>query len=191
MRDWMAIVLIALVTLAVIAWAMRRRSGSGAGAAAREPPTERTVPKITGRAAQAARVSVPRKGQDPDVGTPLPAAAKEVPNTTIPPNPEDMPLAMLDFDGPPGCIPVHRGETVIGRHSNDDVRLNDVRVSRHHARLVARGGGGFEIHNLTAARPQPNAMLINGEARDHAHISAGDTITLGGVRFTLRAADAH
>jgi pSer/pThr/pTyr-binding forkhead associated (FHA) protein len=85
-------------------------------------------------------------------------------------------------------VAVLQPEVVIGRHSEDDIRVPDVRVSRHHARLVAKRGGGFEIHNLTAVRSEPNPMLVNGEAREHADINDGDVVSLGGVNFTFRAA---
>ena len=81
-----------------------------------------------------------------------------------------------------GRFPLTKGETLIGRHSSDDVRINDVRVSRQHARLVATGGH-YEIHNLTAVRSEPNPMLINDIAREHAVLADGDTISLGGVTF--------
>lgn len=113
-----------------------------------------------------------------------------VPNTTVPPHPEDRLLATLVFEGPPGEVPVRRGELVIGRHSSDDVRISDVRVSRHHARLVARADGDFEIHNLTSVRSEPNPMQVNGADREHAMIVDGDVVTLGGVSFQFRLAAA-
>lgn len=111
----------------------------------------------------------------------------DVPNTSIPPLPEHRPVAVLDFDGPPGSVPIKRGETVIGRHSEDDVRVRDVRISRHHARLTAEENR-CEICNLTALRPEPNPMLVNGTRRDCAEVVDGDVISLGGVRFTFRTA---
>ena len=85
-----------------------------------------------------------------------------------------------------GRFPLTKGEMLIGRHSNDDIRINDVRVSRQHARLVA-AGGHYEIHNLTAVRSEPNPMLINDVAREHAVLADGDVVSLGGVKFTFRA----
>lgn len=108
-----------------------------------------------------------------------------VPNTHIPPLPENLPVAVLEFDGPPGPVPIRRGETVIGRHSEDDVRIRDVRISRHHARLTA-GSDRCEIHNLTARRPEPNPMLVNGAILERAEVTDGDVISLGGVSFTFR-----
>ena len=92
------------------------------------------------------------------------------------------------FDAAPFTVIVTRPEVVIGRHSHDDIRISDVRVSRHHAKLVAKRDGGFEIHNLTSVRSEPNPMLVNGEAREHANIDDGDVVTLGGVSFTFRPA---
>jgi FHA domain len=104
------------------------------------------------------------------------------------PSPAEPALAVLEFEGPPGRVTVERAEVVIGRHSEDDVRISDVRVSRHHARLVARHDGKFEIHNLTADRTEPNPMQVNGETREHADIADGDVVSLGGVSFTFRRA---
>jgi SARP family transcriptional regulator, regulator of embCAB operon len=113
-------------------------------------------------------------------------------NTLVPPLPENEVLATLEFDGFPRRWPIRRGETVIGRHSDDDVRIRDVRVSRHHARILASGGGNFEIQNLTAVRSEPNPMLVNGQDREHAAVADGDVVTLGGVSFTFRrSADAR
>ncbi|MBS0242191.1 MAG: FHA domain-containing protein [Proteobacteria bacterium] len=117
--------------------------------------------------------------------SPRAAGPMAVPSTKVLPHPEDRPLAILDFDGPPGRVAVRRTETVIGRHSSDDIRVPDVRVSRHHARLVVSTGGSLEIHNLTAVRSEPNPMLVNGEPREHATIKDGDVVSLGGVNFRL------
>ena len=94
---------------------------------------------------------------------------------------------MLVFDAGLGRFPLTKGEMLIGRHSNDDIRINDVRVSRQHARLVA-ADGHYEIHNLTAVRSEPNPMLINNVPREHATLADGDVVSLGGVTFTFRTA---
>lgn len=94
-------------------------------------------------------------------------------------------LAVLEFEGEPGLVDVVRPEVVIGRHSGDDIQVRDVRISRHHARLVAHRDGGFEIENLTAVRSEPNPMQINGVIRENARLQNGDVVSLGGVNFTL------
>lgn len=97
-------------------------------------------------------------------------------------------VAVLEFDSPPWAVTLTAPEVMIGRHSQDDVRIPDLRVSRHHAKLIAVRHGGFEIHNLTAVRSEPNPMLVNGEECAHASLGDGDVVTLGGVSFKLRLA---
>jgi len=177
MRDWIVILLIGVGCLVAGWWRLRR-----AGAVATGRVVGRRQPEAVRPETSSAAKHIPIRDV-PD----MPAAAS-VPNTMIAQLPEYRPVAMLEFEGPPGEVPVRRGETVIGRHSDDDVRVPDVRVSRHHARLVAGANGGFEIHNLTAVRSDPNPMQVNGERREHADVVDGDVITLGGVSFKFRLA---
>ena len=92
----------------------------------------------------------------------------------------------LVFDDGRDAIPILKSEVVVGRHSGDDVQINDIRVSRHHARLKAMDGA-YEIHNQTAVRSEPNVMQINGVEKEHARLADGDRISLGGIEFTFRA----
>lgn len=85
------------------------------------------------------------------------------------------------------AFPLAEGEEFIGRHSENDIRIPDVRVSRRHARLVGMGGR-YELHNLTAVRSEPNPILINDVEREHAVLSDGDVISFGGVKLRYRAA---
>lgn len=96
---------------------------------------------------------------------------------------------VLVFEAPIGEIAMSKSDIVIGRHSQDDIRINDVRVSRHHAKIRAVDGG-YEIDNLTAVRSEPNPVLVNGEAREHGPLKDGDVVSLGGVVFTFRAEGA-
>lgn len=114
---------------------------------------------------------------------PEPARSRDMPVAYTPGRANT--LAVLEFEGEPGIIDVMRPEVVIGRHSEDDIQVRDVRISRHHARLVAHRDGGFEIHNLTAVRSEPNPMQVNGVTREHARLQNGDIVSLGGVNFTL------
>lgn len=84
------------------------------------------------------------------------------------------------------AIPLGEGEVFIGRHSENGIRIPDVRVSRRHARIVGMGDH-FEIHNLTAVRSEPNPILINDVEREHAELTDGDVISLGGVKVRFRA----
>ena len=166
MRDWIVIILIAILGAGLGYWAVRSRARGVAGAPAAGPygPSGSTVemPAPTGTA--------------PTGGVTGMSAAS---------GPSASSLAVLEFEGEPGRVKVMRPEVVIGRHSEDDIQVRDVRVSRHHARLVARRDGGFEIHNLTAVRSEPNPMQVNGVTREHASLQDGDIVSLGGVSFTL------
>ena len=169
MRDWIVIPLIGLLAVGVWSWARRLRG--------------RNSPEV-------ARSDVPKPADVEshfEVSDVPPSPPSVVTNISIPRLPETEPVAVLEFEGPPGKVSVANGEYVIGRHSDDDVRVPDVRVSRHHARLVARNGV-CEILNLTAARSPVNPMLVNGETKNHARVVDGDVVTLGGVSFKLRLA---
>lgn len=104
------------------------------------------------------------------------------------------PMARLDFEGG-FSFPVMRGAVTIGRHSEDDIQIKDIRVSRHHARLTVAHDGRFEIQNLTADRTQARPITINGVEHIKAILSEGDQVVLGGgplftVRYTAAKAKA-
>jgi hypothetical protein len=167
MRDLVVILLFVLVATGVALWVLQW------GSAARTP---------TGGASQ---LPPPPKG---DLGrASAPVASDPAPGSNAQ-NAGGTGQALLEFDSPPWAVILTAPEVMIGRHSQDDVRIPDVRVSRHHARLIAGRHGGFEIHNLTAARSEPNPMLVNGEECERASLGDGDVVTLGGVSFKLRLA---
>jgi hypothetical protein len=136
------------------------------------------------------RVFGDRVKEGDGVGAPILASTDPVVSTPDEPTTEPV-LARLEFaDTHGGIIEVTSPRTVIGRHSDANIRVNDVRVSRHHALLVLGDGGTFEIHNQMADRAEPNPILINGEIREHAVLRDGDRVSLGGVSFTFRYAGA-
>lgn len=182
MQLWIAIVLIALAGFGAGFGLLRYRRQAARVPQARDFPGSDAASHVVD-----SEVGGASRGR---VNAPIQVTRElvdSVPNVSIPQLPENRPLAVLEFDGPPGTVPVQRGEMLIGRHSDDDVRVPDIRVSRHHARLVA-SGDGIEIHNLTAARSEPNPMLVNGKSRERSSVADGDVITLGGVSFRLRLA---
>lgn len=95
-------------------------------------------------------------------------------------------LALLEFEEDPRIVSVAQPRVVIGRHSDDDIRIRDVTVSRHHALLELDASGNFAIHNQTAGREEPNQLLVNGVYREHSALADGDLVTLGGVTFRFR-----
>lgn len=97
---------------------------------------------------------------------------------------------ILEFEGPPGRVTVAKPDIQIGRHSEDDVRVSDITVSRHHARIVARPDGSFDLINQTAARSDPNPILINGRDLEQATLKDGDKVEIGATAFVFRLARA-
>jgi Kef-type K+ transport system membrane component KefB len=106
------------------------------------------------------------------------------------PAPEKAPtLATLEFAEGLGTFGLSSPTAQIGRHSDDDIRINDIRVSRHHARLSQNQDGRFEIHNQTADRANANPITINGIEHEHAVLADGDRVVLGGApAFVFRYA---
>jgi len=96
--------------------------------------------------------------------------------------------ASLDFEHSIGKVAVSSPDVVIGRHKDDGIRVNDVRVSRGHARLQKLGDGTYEITNLTATRNEPNPITINGVEKEKAILHNGDLVSLNGVNFKFRNA---
>ncbi len=76
------------------------------------------------------------------------------------------------------------GETVrIGRGPDNDIRLADPSVSRHHA-VVERGPRGWSIRDLDST----NGTLHNGSRVHQAPLESGDRLTIGA--FEVDAEDA-
>jgi hypothetical protein len=96
--------------------------------------------------------------------------------------------ASLDFEHAIGKVAVTNPDVVIGRHKEDAIRVNDVRVSRGHARLQKLGDGTYEITNLTATRSEPNPITVNGVEKEKSVLHDGDLVSLNGVNFKFRNA---
>jgi Kef-type K+ transport system membrane component KefB len=97
-------------------------------------------------------------------------------------------LARLEFEGDRDPISVTKATSVIGRQSGDDIRIDDVRVSRNHVLLTIEKDGKARLKNLTSDRAEPNPVTVNGVYQEDAEIRDGDKITVGGLAFTYREA---
>jgi hypothetical protein len=69
----------------------------------------------------------------------------------------------------------------IGRNDDNDVVIADGRVSRHHARIVA-DGGGFAIEDLQSS----NGTFVDGAQVQHARLQAGSSIVVGETVLAIR-----
>lgn len=74
---------------------------------------------------------------------------------------------------------VLRSPTRVGRLADNDIVLNDKRVSRHHAEVVERGGRW-----MVRDTGSTNGTAVNGKVIREAILKPGDTISLGGLEVT-------
>lgn len=84
--------------------------------------------------------------------------------------------ARIDLQGA-SCF-LDRDVAGMGRGLDNDVVVEDPRVSRHHARLQ-RGLRGWEIIDLAST----NGTFVNGRQVKQQVIAHGDTISLGGLEM--------
>jgi len=89
-----------------------------------------------------------------------------------------MPVAYLKLLGPEKdeeqVYEISTDETVVGRSSDTDLRLNDLYVSRQHARIV-RKNGRYQIVDLKST----HGTFINGQRVEEQALQDGDQVRLG------------
>lgn len=73
---------------------------------------------------------------------------------------------------------LEEGQWEAGRNPDALIFLDDVTVSRHHARFVV-GPGSIEVQDLGST----NGTYVNGERTDYATLGSGDVVIIG--RFHL------
>ena len=105
----------------------------------------------------------------------MPAAA---PAPVPAPLPVQQLRARIELEGA-SCY-LDRDVATMGRGLDNDVVVEDRRVSRHHARLQ-RGPRGWEIMDLAST----NGTFVNGRAVKQRPIEAGETISLGGLEMNF------
>lgn len=78
---------------------------------------------------------------------------------------------------------LREGDTIVGRDEASDIRLDDVSVSRRHARFVLEGDT-LTVEDLNST----NGTLVNGRKRAGAvQLRAGDIIKVGAVKARIDA----
>lgn len=75
--------------------------------------------------------------------------------------------------------PVNAEIVNIGRDPTNDIRLYDETISAHHATLVRKRDGNFELADLRSS----NGSRVNGERVERRTLRDGDKIDLGRVQF--------
>src|SRR5215208_594012 len=85
-------------------------------------------------------------------------------------------------------IPLERDEVTLGRALEADVRVNDARASRMHARItVERDAESNEVRYRITDLGSTNGTLLNGAPVHDAYLQDGDKLTVGEqlLRFDL------
>ncbi len=88
---------------------------------------------------------------------------------------------LLTTPGGPSVIPLESTMLTIGRGLNNDIILEDTRVSRHHAQLRYRARR-FWVADVGST----NGTFVNGEAVEEQALNDGDVISLGGLELTFK-----
>ena len=118
---------------------------------------------------------------DEDMRTTLPE------NTPLPGAERRPALVFLRGELLAAPIPLERGEVVLGRALEADIRINDPRASRLHARIsVTHEAGAPPVYHLTDLG-STNGTLLNGRPVTEATLHDGDKVTIGEhlLRFEL------
>jgi hypothetical protein len=88
--------------------------------------------------------------------------------------PDAAPFLILDGRR---TVPLSRSIVTIGRSLDNDVILNDTRVSRHHAQLRRRAGR-YVVYDLGSSA----GTFVNGDRVSECLLQAGDVLNLAGVQ---------
>jgi hypothetical protein len=99
----------------------------------------------------------------------------------VDPEPEPEPAATLSFGGRSHDV---RGNAVIGRSKDCDIRVSDPNVSRRHAE-IRRDGSAYLIVDLDST----NGVSVNGRTVKRAKLDDRDRITLGSTELVFRRSD--
>jgi pSer/pThr/pTyr-binding forkhead associated (FHA) protein len=84
-------------------------------------------------------------------------------------------------------VPIGVRDTTIGREDDNSIRLDDPRVSRHHA-VVRSQGAGWLVEDLVST----NGVSVNGVPVKQAELRPGDMVSVGSydLSFEVIADDA-
>ncbi len=112
-----------------------------------------------------------------------PCAVLVSPATPDPERPSavSMPGLTGTFRRPTTVRPLPTRTVRIGRAADNDLVIDDLVVSRHHAELRALPDGSYEIADLGSH----NGTFLNGSPVDAAPIGAGDIVGIGHSAFCL------
>jgi pSer/pThr/pTyr-binding forkhead associated (FHA) protein len=117
--------------------------------------------------------------QPPDQAAGLPASGPHQPHAAEAAPAGFVPLRLL-LQPSGAAIEVDRSDSIVGRHSEADVRLPLPDVSRRHCRL-SFVEGCWQVIDLNSL----NGTHVNGEAVLQAPLEPGDLLRVGGFTFAV------
>jgi len=87
-------------------------------------------------------------------------------------------------------IPLERDEVVLGRAVEADIRVNDARISRIHARITVERGGedGAPCYRITDLG-STNGTMVNGNLVQESVLQHGDKVSIGDHIFRFELLD--
>jgi len=95
--------------------------------------------------------------------------------------------AWLTIEGRTGGTMPLAGQVIrIGRHEDNDIRLTDRSVHRHHAVIERTSDEAFVITDVSGK--DGNGVRINGARAARARLADGDVIELGRARLRFENA---
>jgi hypothetical protein len=121
------------------------------------------------------------KRQRPREADPVPLAARSAGGRFVY-APESEATLTFKRDGAEETSVTLKGETRVGRHASNDLVIKDLHVSSHHARLVRRGDGIFEVIDLESA----GGTFVNDEQVERRALASGDRIDFSTVSALFR-----
>ncbi len=133
----------------------------------------------------AADSSVPRRGIQVVAETSQ-AAQPEQPSQTqvfqqVGPGAQGRARLLMALANGTHVIPLESTLLTVGRGLDNDIILEDTRVSRHHAQLRYRGRR-FWVADVGST----NGTFVNGEQVEERSLRDGDVISLGGLELTFK-----
>jgi len=93
-------------------------------------------------------------------------------------------LILLNPSGPTQEFTIAKCNVSLGRITTNDIVLNDVRISRNHARLEC-GSSGVVLVDMGSS----NGTRVNGSRIERATLKPGDTISLGSQQLKYQVED--
>lgn len=120
-------------------------------------------------------------GREPPAPAAAPSLSSSPSSAADRPSAVSMPAATGTFRQPTTVRPLPAKTVRIGRDAGNDLVIDDLVVSRHHAELRALADGSYEIVDLGSH----NGTFLNGQPVTRGPLGPGDIVGIGHSAFCL------